>query len=243
MSEAAKDLVKKWKNDVGKASAAPSRKASTASTATVSAPTTAAPSKKGNVRSAKTDLNGPVKHTGDATRDKCIELIYDGLALDSTMTPSALLSVSTTVEAAVYAAHDQITGTGYKQRIRMMFSNLKDMKNPQLRERVASGDIEPARFAIMSSQEMASDERKKEVERIKDENLFKSLAAEDQQAETDGFQCGRCKQRKCVYRQAQTRSADEPMTTFVTCTNCGHKYVCLLAFAFVLLTRFRWKFS
>ncbi|KIJ96132.1 hypothetical protein K443DRAFT_10875 [Laccaria amethystina LaAM-08-1] len=41
-------------------------------------------------------------------------------------------------------------------------------------------------------------------------------AAAEQQAETDAFQCSRCKQRKCRYRQAQTRSADEPMTTFVT---------------------------
>ncbi len=71
---------------------------------------------------------------------------------------------------------------------------------------------------------MASEERKAEDKAIREQNLFKSLAAGDQQAETDGFQCGRCKQRKTVYRQAQTRSADEPMTTFVTCTNCGHKW-------------------
>ena len=27
--------------------------------------------------------------------------------------------------------------------------------------------------------------------------------------------CGKCGQRKCTYYQMQTRSADEPMTTFV----------------------------
>lgn len=59
---------------------------------------------------------------------------------------------------------------------------------------------------------MASEERKAADSKIKEENLFKSLSAAEQAAETDAFQCSRCKQRKCRYRQAQTRSADEPMT-------------------------------
>lgn len=41
---------------------------------------------------------------------------------------------------------------------------------------------------------------------------------------TDLFKCGKCKQRKCSYYQMQTRSQDEPMTTFVTCVNCGNKW-------------------
>ena len=59
---------------------------------------------------------------------------------------------------------------------------------------------------------MASEERKSADNKIKSDNLFNSLGAGEVQAETDAFQCGRCKQRKCRYRQAQTRSADEPMT-------------------------------
>ena len=43
---------------------------------------------------------------------------------------------------------------------------------------------------------------------------------------TDTFKCGRCKERKCTYYQLQTRSADEPMTTFVTCLNCGSRWKC-----------------
>jgi len=78
---------------------------------------------------------------------------------------------------------------------------------------------------------MASEERKAQDNKIVAENLHKSLGAEEQQAETDAFQCSRCKQarsvslffesvltfkqRKCRYRQAQTRSADEPMTVRV----------------------------
>lgn len=38
------------------------------------------------------------------------------------------------------------------------------------------------------------------------------------------FKCGKCKTYKTSYYQMQTRSADEPMTTFVTCHNCGNKW-------------------
>lgn len=41
---------------------------------------------------------------------------------------------------------------------------------------------------------------------------------------TDMFKCGRCKEKKCTYYQLQTRSSDEPMTTFVTCVECGYKW-------------------
>jgi len=38
------------------------------------------------------------------------------------------------------------------------------------------------------------------------------------------MQCGKCKQMKVAYSQAQTRSADEPMTTFCECMNCGNRW-------------------
>jgi transcription elongation factor S-II len=34
----------------------------------------------------------------------------------------------------------------------------------------------------------------------------------------------RCKQNNCAYTEAQTRSADEPMTLFVLCKNCGYRW-------------------
>lgn len=38
------------------------------------------------------------------------------------------------------------------------------------------------------------------------------------------FKCKRCGSMKTVYTQAQTRSADEPMTTFVQCQSCGYRW-------------------
>ncbi len=41
---------------------------------------------------------------------------------------------------------------------------------------------------------------------------------------TDQYLCYRCNNRKCVYSQRQTRSADEPMTIFIKCTVCGNRW-------------------
>ncbi|KAH9020073.1 hypothetical protein EDB85DRAFT_2005988 [Lactarius pseudohatsudake] len=72
----------------------------------------------------------------------------------------------------------------------------------------------------MTSQEVALEERKVADSKI-EEDL--SLDAGEQQTETDAFQCGYCKQRKCRYRQDQT-TTDEIMPIFVTCINCNHKW-------------------
>jgi len=40
------------------------------------------------------------------------------------------------------------------------------------------------------------------------------------------FQCRKCKSKKTRYYQMQTRSADEPMTTFVTCLQCSTRWKC-----------------
>jgi DNA-directed RNA polymerase subunit M/transcription elongation factor TFIIS len=41
---------------------------------------------------------------------------------------------------------------------------------------------------------------------------------------SDVFKCNKCGARKCQVSQQQTRSGDEPATTFVTCVECGHSF-------------------
>lgn len=38
------------------------------------------------------------------------------------------------------------------------------------------------------------------------------------------FQCNKCLSKKTTYYSLQTRSADEPMTNFITCTQCKHRW-------------------
>ncbi|KAI9549625.1 unmed protein product [Daphnia sinensis] len=65
-----------------------------------------------------------------------------------------------------------------------------------------------------------------ERERIYWENPLRSQAEDLTKYATDAFQCYKCKSRKCLYTQVQTRSADEPMTTRVKCLHCGHGWKC-----------------
>ncbi|KAJ3486092.1 hypothetical protein NLI96_g4494 [Meripilus lineatus] len=266
VSDLAKEIVKKWKNEVekekqhakgpGGPAAAPASKppgkpvhvlvscdllillllrrqssvprrtstlnAGSASPSTPTTPSMSASSSKSDLRTSRSD-GIKINVTGDNTRDKCIELLYDALAFDSGAPSEQLLTRAKAIESAVLQDNGN-TSAAYKSKIRSLYVNLKDKNNPTLRESVVSGDLPVARFCKMTSQEMASEERKAADNKIKQDNLFKTLGAEEVQAETDAFQCGRCKQRKCRYRQAQTRSADEPMTTFVTCTYCNNRW-------------------
>jgi transcription elongation factor S-II len=122
------------------------------------------------------------------------------------------------IESAVWKENGGTT-PAYRSRIRTLYVNLKDKNNPTLREGVVNGDLPVERFCNMTSQvrpersptsfclpphkaslnhaflqEMASEERRAADAKIKEENLYNSLGAEEQQAETDAFQCGRCKQ-------------------------------------------------
>ncbi|TWW73612.1 Transcription elongation factor A protein 1 [Takifugu flavidus] len=116
------------------------------------------------------------------------------------------------------------TDMKYKNRVRSRISNLKDVKNPNLRRTVLCGSITPERMAKMTAEEMASDELK-EIRK----NLTKEAVRDHQMATTGGtqtdlFTCGKCKGKHCTYTQVQTRSADEPMTTFVFCNGCGNRW-------------------
>jgi len=102
--------------------------------------------------------------------------------------------------------------------------NLKDANNPDFRRRVLLGKIKPEEIVVMTAEDMASDQRKKENDEIKAKALFECERGLKQLESTDQFKCSKCKQRKTTYFQLQTRSADEPMTTYVTCVNCNHHW-------------------
>ena len=65
----------------------------------------------------------------------------------------------------------------------------------------------------MTSEEMASDERREENQKLQEQNIHNAKGAAPKNATTNEFMCGKCKQRKVSYYQMQTRSADEPMTS------------------------------
>ncbi|TPX47731.1 hypothetical protein SeLEV6574_g02496 [Synchytrium endobioticum] len=168
-----------------------------------------------------------LKPLKDKIRDKCLEMLYNALVIDTTTDAETVAKTAVAVEEEVWVKNEGDTRQGleaYKSKIRTLYSNLKNKSNSGLRENVLNSTVKPERLVSMSVSEMASEERKAEEERYNKEAMHWAVAAADQRATTDQLPCGKCRARKTSYFQKQTRSADEPMTTFCECLACGHHW-------------------
>nr|XP_040021898.1 transcription elongation factor A protein 3 isoform X7 [Gasterosteus aculeatus aculeatus] len=163
--------------------------------------------------------------TGDSVRDKCIYMLAAALRTDDHYKDFGTNCDSMAAEIEDYIYQEtKATDMKYKNRVRSRISNLKDPKNPGLRRNVLAGSIDLSRIASMSAQEMASDELKQLRNVLTQEAIREHQMAKTGGTSTDLLQCGKCKKRNCTYNQVQTRSADEPMTTFVLCNECGNRW-------------------
>ncbi|XP_036931587.1 transcription elongation factor A protein 3 isoform X4 [Acanthopagrus latus] len=167
----------------------------------------------------------PQYSTGVSIRDKCIEMLAAALRTDNDYKDFGTNcdSMAAEIEDHIYQ-EIKATDMKYKNRVRSRISNLKDPKNPGLRRNVLAGSIELSRIASMSAEEMASDELKQLRNVLTQEAIREHQMAKTGGTTTDLLQCGKCKKKNCTYNQVQTRSADEPMTTFVLCNECGNRW-------------------
>ncbi|KAJ8290174.1 hypothetical protein GJAV_G00009590 [Gymnothorax javanicus] len=167
----------------------------------------------------------PYLLTGDSIRDKCIEMLSAALRTDDDYKDYGTNCDSMAAEIEDYILYEiKATDMKYKNRVRSRISNLKDPKNPGLRKNVLAGSIELQRIASMTAEEMASDELKQLRSTLTLEAIREHQMAKTGGTTTDLLQCAKCKKKNCTYNQVQTRSADEPMTTFVLCNECGNRW-------------------
>jgi transcription elongation factor S-II len=113
----------------------------------------------------------------------------------------------------------------YTDKARSIISNLNPssyVENFRLLSRLNESEFLPHEIAFMSPDAIFPEKWKQIIdERVKKElNVFD----EKPQAMTNQFKCGKCKKRDCIYQELQLRSADEPMTLFITCLNCGNRW-------------------
>lgn len=120
----------------------------------------------------------------------------------------------------------------YLDKARSLVFNLKDVKNPKLKVRVLDGFITPLDIVTMDPKNLASEVKKQEREEVQKANLDSRRTDWDQeQAQKGGanqgfFTCKKCGGKRTNFYQLQTRGADEPMTNFVNCYDCGNRWKC-----------------
>ena len=161
----------------------------------------------------------------DTTRNKSIAALYTALAVDTTQPADSILETCTAIESAIHTnLSSSAVNDAYRTKLRSLIMNIKNKNNQQLRDNILDGTISPGRLVTMTSEELAPASLRKELQQLHQKNLFEAQGAVEKRAVTDRFVCGKCKMREVSYYQMQTRSADEPLTTFCTCEKCGNRW-------------------
>jgi transcription elongation factor S-II len=113
----------------------------------------------------------------------------------------------------------------YMNAARRLLSNLNPnsyVKNTAFLERIKQGQIAIEDLATMNSMDYSPElytDLRNRME-LREQHLLEGNKA----MATDMFKCGRCHKRETTYYELQTRSADEPMTKFINCLNCGNRW-------------------
>lgn len=113
----------------------------------------------------------------------------------------------------------------YRQTVRRILCNIhpkSPVNNPRLLHRVRTGEMTLSMLPTLTSYEMFPEN----WFALKDKLLQREqkILEGNKSRATDQFECRRCHKRECTYYELQTRSADEPMTIFITCLNCGKEW-------------------
>ena len=113
----------------------------------------------------------------------------------------------------------------YKAVARRTVSNLDPaayVGNSRLIQRLQEGEFPAHRIPFMTARELYPEH----WQTLADEQLKRetTMLEGNNEEGSDMFKCRRCGKSKTKYWEMQTRSADEPMTIFIRCLNCGKEW-------------------
>lgn len=113
----------------------------------------------------------------------------------------------------------------YKQISQHVLWNIhpkSPIQNTRLIERIIEKEFDLVSLPTMSAYDMYPEHWKELADKllIREQKILEG----NKSRATDQYKCHRCGKRECTYYEMQTRSADEPMTIFITCLNCGKRW-------------------
>lgn len=174
-------------------------------------------------------------------RKKIITAITDALSLDSdgkkVINPVAF-PLAFGVEAEINDAFSFVKDLkGYQGKSRKIFFSLKS--NAELRQDLLEGSLTVSSLVQLPNEQLATRAAREMYKKEREDMMLAKRndyfqITRDQTMRENGLDpdaggehtCSRCKGQKTSSYSLQTRSADEPMTVFVTCLTCGKRWRC-----------------
>ena len=103
--------------------------------------------------------------------------------------------------------------------------NIKE--NEEFKNKIVKGDITPDELCTMDVIDMLNKAKREEIDKtIEDKtNSMRSDWEKKHTKPSSGiYKCWKCGGNQTTQSEMQTRSADEPMTLFITCLNCDNRW-------------------
>ena len=93
------------------------------------------------------------------------------------------------------------------------------IKNNYLKDSIKNKKIDPSKICYMNQEDIEPYKYKHILEKKELEEYRKN-----NQVTSNAFKCKKCGETRCQVTQKQTRSGDEPATTYVECIECGYTF-------------------
>lgn len=126
---------------------------------------------------------------------------------------------------------------GYQNKTRQIYFSLK--ANGELRQDILEARLSVTDLLRLPKEQLATRAMREKAQKERDDMMMAKrndyfTITRDQTMLENGLDpdaggehtCSKCKGQKTSSYSLQTRSADEPMTVFVTCLTCGKRWRC-----------------
>ena len=154
----------------------------------------------------------------DETKRAAEQPVYENRLLRWRYKHKVIHLMKELTRAPMVACTLAVTGDGVK---------LKCEVKPQLLHRLLCKEVKSQDLPTMRAEQLQPDGPwARAAFKLRKKELAIEKMRTTEEDYTGQFKCGKCKSVKTTYYQMQTRSADEPMTTFVTCMNCSNRWKC-----------------
>ena len=109
----------------------------------------------------------------------------------------------------------------YSTNARKILANISYTPNSKdFKQKILSGIHDPYKICRFTKEDMYP----QFWQSVKDSSILEFIKNSVDEKPDGMIKCRKCKSMKTDYYQLQTRSADEPMTTYVTCYSCEHRW-------------------